>query len=246
MISTLPKPGEPKWLMEIDDPANCDFPQQELLQGSFYYPASWVDGKPVACFAGNFFSFVYTDCGMTKAALHEEIQQRGFKGYEPLGCRPVSWEELTPNGRSPAKFDPSSSKYSDWIKPPFCEWYIFERQDGFDETHGPKRFSLLFLCEDGVNAFQWLYVDNKLAPNTVAVIQPGRDFYRGSIHFDNPEGMLAQAVMGNQSGHPEYLLFGGIGKEEFYEDSCWPQYHRERIDFLACEDTYIGIWKYRA
>ena len=246
MISTLPKPDEPKWLMEIDDPANCDFPQQELLQHSFYYPASGFDGDPVAYLAGNFFSFVYADYGVTEKDLHDKIRQDGFEGYKPLGYRSVSWGELTPNGRSPAIFDPDgggSSKHRDRIKPSFCEWYIFERQGNFDENHGPKRFSLLFLCEDGINAYQWLYVDNGRAPEAIAIIQPGRVYGRNHTDFKNQNDLLGQTVMGNQNGHPEFLLFGGVGGRDKYEDPCWPRYS-EFIVFLG--NTSIGVWKYRA
>ena len=230
--------------MDIDNPADCEFPRQELLQHSFYYPASGHDGDPVAYLAGNFFSFVYADYGITKDDLHKKIQQNGFNGYKPIGYRSVSWEELSPNKQSPATSGlPSEclNKRSNWIKPPFCEWYIFERQSDHDEIHGPKRFSFLFLCEDGVDAFQWLYSDNGLAPLAVAIIQPGRGFDRNDNNFDNPDEIFGQAVMGNQSGHPEFLLFGGSGGKDPYRKPCWPQYS-DFIQFLG--NTSISIWKY--
>jgi len=38
-------------------------------------------------------------------------------------------------------------------KPPFCVWLIMERKQDVAESHGSLRFSLLYLCADGVAAY---------------------------------------------------------------------------------------------
>jgi hypothetical protein len=55
----------------------------------------------------------------------------------------------------------------------FAVWYIFDRDKDRDEDHGPQRFSLLYLCADGIAAYQELYWQNHAAPEVLAIIQPG-------------------------------------------------------------------------
>lgn len=126
------------------------------------------------------------------------------------------------------------------MRPPFCEWVILERNAGFHDDHGPGRFSLLFLCVDGVAAFQALYVGNQVAPGTVAIIQPGTEFGGNWTNFADPDGPLAECVLGNPAGRPHFLLRGGAAGRHLYTRPCWPQY-AERLKTLG--NTSIGVWR---
>ena len=244
MLEQLPEMNPPDWLTRIDDKTIKEqFPLKCVLQDSLYYPAAGFDGVPVAHLAGNFLSFVYVDYGVSREDLLEELCSRGFRGYQVMAQRKVSKDELTPNGWtpiSPVRDDGDPAKYKDWIKQPFCEWLIFQRSSGFTDEHGPCRFSLLYLCADGVAAFQALYLSNRLSPSGIAIIQPGHAFGGNWTDFTDANGPLARAVIGNPSGKPNVLLYGGAGGRDFYRDPCWLEY-AESLGFLGA--TSIGVWR---
>ena len=97
----------------------------------------------------------------------------------------------------------------DWFgneKKPYCSWSIFQLREDVPAIHGPPRFSLLYLCADGVAAFQALYYANSASPKAVAVIQPGTAFGGNWTDFENPSGIFADTVLGNPQGSPQILL----------------------------------------
>lgn len=237
----------PTWLVSLTSASfmNEPFPLRELLKDSLYYPSSGFDGRPIQHLAGNFLSFIYVDYGYSHGEFMIELN-KGFRGYDLLAERAVTEQELTPHGwhpMPPTYGDGNPSKYRDkgWIKEPFCSWSVFQLREGFSDNHGPSRFSLLYLCADGVAAFQALYVANSAAPKAVAVIQPGHGFGFNWTDFTDPNRIFARSVLGNPSGQPEFLLYGGYGD---YPDACWPDYGMRvcYFDRLLTGRSTIGIW----
>lgn len=91
-------------------------------------------------------------------------------------------------------------------------------------------------------AFQALYVANSAVPKAVAVIQPGHAFGRNWTDYTSPKQLLAKSVLGNPSGQPEILLYGGYGRREFYLEPCWPDY-RTQVRFVdKAGGGSIGVW----
>jgi len=132
----------------------------------------------------------------------------------------------------------------DWWneKKPYCSWSIFQLREDVPAIHGPPRFSLLYLCADGVAAFQALYYANSASPKAVAVIQPGTAFGGNWTDFDDPSGIFARTVFGNPKGSPQILLNGGRGNRDFFREPCWPSY-TELICFLdKSRGGSIGVW----
>ena len=125
-------------------------------------------------------------------------------------------------------------------KKPYCSWSIFQRGEDVPAIHGPPRFSLLYLCADGVAAFQALYYANSASPKAVAVIQPGTAFGGNWTDFENPSGIFADTVLGNPQGSPQILLNKGAGSS-FREQCCWPSF-TELICFLDISDRGIGVF----
>ena len=130
----------------------------------------------------------------------------------------------------------------DWWneKKPYCSWSIFQLRGDVPAIHGPPRFSLLYLCADGVAAFQALYYANSASPKAVAVIQPGTAFGGNWTDFENPSGIFADTVLGNPQGSPQILLNKSAGYS-FGEQCCWPSY-TELICFLDISDRGIGVF----
>ena len=249
MLDQLPEMTAPRWMTDLSSTTmkNKPFSIHELLRDSLYYPGSGFDGNPIKHLAGNILSFIYVDCGHSRAEFMEDLEKPGVLGYELIGQpRSITEQELTPHGWPP---DPPTLKYgdhshlADLIKEPFCEWVVFQRSADVPPGHGPYRFSLLYLCADGVAAFRALYVANNIAPKSVAVIQPGHGFGRNRTDFEDPEKIFARSVLNNRAGQPEILLYGGVGRPRrlFYREPCWPDY-KTNVCFLNRADGSIGVW----
>ena len=247
MIDELPIIEEPHWLRT--DPATLQdaaFPLDGILRDSLYYPSSGFDGDPVRHLAGNVLSFVYVDYGESREDLDDELMNRGFTGYDVIATRDVTKEELIPHGWSPSPPSPADghpSRYRDWIKEPFCSWIILERTREMPVHHGPRRFSLLYLCADGVAAFQALYVANGRFPAFVAIIQPGHGFGGNWTDFTDPEAIFARSVLQNPAGKPEFLLYGGYGEQGIYQPACWPSYPKLVCFLDKAGGGNIGVWR---
>ena len=228
----------PKWLAQASCASMRDqpFPQKEILRDSIYYPASHFanDGNPVKYLAGCVFSFVFvdrnTDDDISRESLERELNDRGFRGYECIGRRHVTRDELFPFQRTPTPRSAMMTQYLDecrrgrlpsiWSHTSFfCDWFVFERQAQYGRAHGPRRFSWLYICAEGVQTFLRLYVDNSLTPKAVAVIQSGWPEL-----FEDPDGLFARCVLDNPAGRPEILLLGGGGELDRYRESLWPGY----------------------
>ncbi len=249
MIPELPPLELPTWLRDLspENMARNPFPLRKLLKDSLYYPASGFDGDPVRWLAGNFLSFIYVDYGNSRAELLNELRERGFLGYRPVGMREVSERELTPKGwkrERPTYFeeDPGGNREG-MIQEAFCQWFVFERGDEFFDEHGPERFSLLYLCADGVAAFQALYLANGAVPKAVAVIQPGHAFGGNYTDFTDPEEIFARNVLGNPKGIPEYLIYGGFGRRNNYRHACWRGYESCARYLDKTGGGTIGVWQ---
>lgn len=214
-----------------------------LLDGSVYYPACGIDGRPVQYCAGHSHSFIYVDYGISKDELTAAL---GFKGYQLRTGRFVDHEELVgplPLSSDPMFYgdeDPQRYRYH-WVTP-FAYWGVFERLSGFGAEHGPELFSFLFLAADGVATYRHLYHRHGASPSIVAIIQPGEGFGHNWTNFYDPARPLARAVLGNPHGMPNYMLFGGIGGGPRYKEPSWPQYSR-LLRFWKTPDRHFGLWE---
>ena len=248
VITTIATDVPPDWLMSASDSKSNQeaIPLRKILVNSLYYPSSGFDGDPVKYLGGSFFSFVYVDYGYDENQFVRVVNTRGFKGYHLLFAKAVDISELSAGESwrfSPKRSDgdPLSQIYR--IKTPFCYWCVFERNIGIPTSHGPSRFSLLYLCSDGVAAFKALYTSNLIAPRAVAIIQPGHAFGGNWTDFTDPEQILARLVLEGNVKQPEFLLYGGKGKRGFYRTSCWPNF-RSNVCFLdKAGGGTIGIWR---
>jgi hypothetical protein len=246
MTKELPLSSAPEWLMVLDADAmkKDNLPLGELLDGSLYYPAAGFDGTPVQYCTGDIYSFVYVDYSRPKDLLLEELNsdQNGFKGYKMLSWRGVAMDELVPNGWHPEILpgpDENPRQHQSLIEEPYCIWAIMERSADFDEDHGPKRFSLLYLCADGAASYQALYNSNGFVPLILSIIRPGHAFGGNYTDFTNPQGILARSVKANKKGMPEFLLHEGVRTEGEQLKAIWPDYSFEVCSF---GNTGIYVW----
>ena len=243
MIPQLPSAPVPDWLAGLSQSSieSGKFILKRILENSMYYPASGLDGSPIKYLAGNVCNFVYADYGTVRDDYLKEIEERGFNGYDCIGMREVNEDELTAENSVFDLADLDSGYRSErqdrligprvsrdgWMlwrrspflagsAEPFCYWSVWQRRDELPLTHGPQRFSFLFLCAEGVAAFRALYRANEAAPFAVAIIQSGAGFGGGWTDLTKPDGHLAKSVLANPSGLPKILIYGGLGECNWY------------------------------
>ncbi|MEG3806262.1 hypothetical protein DBT53_000615 [Aerococcus mictus] len=221
---------------------------QHILERSVYYPACGYDGSPIELLGGFVHSFVYADYSVTNEGLRVHIVDRGFKGYRVAASRSLmpadlglrDWRPLAPDPSRPTvtPLDPGFGRH------PFASWYIFDRMDGYDENHGPERFSLVYLHAEGIAAYEALYIRNDCAPLVLAIIQPGHAFGQNAYDFTNPDGPLAKTVLTtNRMRVPAYLLSGGnaVGDPHPWWNNDYPRwvetYRKPRWNAILTEDS---------
>lgn len=177
MTTRLPRVKNPAWLTKLsaDSIENGPFPLDRILQGSLYYPASGLDGDPVRYLSRSVQSFVYADYGRERDEFMRALHGPEFLGYEVLAMGEIGEAEIAPHGWHRPPGAACDGEPSD-VKPPFFVWVVMQRPDDFPANYGPRRFSLLYLCIDGVAAFQTLYVERGISPKAIAIIQPGESF----------------------------------------------------------------------
>jgi len=213
MIEQIPYLDPPEWLMTltVETMKNDPFPLSEVLQGSLYYPGAGTDGKPVEWLAGNAYSFVYTDYMVDRTRFLNELnvndEHSGFTGYRILGQRDMTMQELIPNGWTPippGSRDENPNMWSEHFAQPFGIWAVLERLPEYTVEHGPERFSLLYLCGEGVASYQALYNSNRFKPKILFLIEHG--FGGNWTNFEDPEGIFARSVAANPAGMPDWLV----------------------------------------
>lgn len=246
----------PAWLAQIRLPEpdaleSCNFPIINVLQHSLYYPAAGIDGRPVQFLAGFIHSFIYVDYGKQDADVNEATQLAGFLGYRVAGRKRLQKDDLAPAGWTPTVpqqfreevYNFAQGHIQEWLKRPFADWYIFDRESGMDENHGPQRFSLIYICGDGIATYQALYWQNRTAPVVLTIIQPGFGFGGNYTEFCDPDRFLAWTVLhGNGAQIPEYLAYGGYGT--VYPRACWPDAYPEHVEWWQHVNGN-GVWRQR-
>jgi hypothetical protein len=109
---------------------------------------------------------------------------------------------------------------------PFMQWVVYERDACRDESHGLKRFSLLYIGGEGVATYQALYWSNRQRPKAMAIIQPGTGFGLNWTDFREQGNPLNWVVKNNPAGTPDLIYYGGYNRA--YDDFSWEEYEPER------------------
>lgn len=251
----------PEWLAKIDPNrlGEAEPPIDDILRQSLYYPACGIDGSAISRLGGLCHSFIYVDCAETKGNLEKALREGGFRGYSLIGRRSIDRSELNPNHnwrpRIPATWQ-GTHCYSEkrfildrgelagilsrWcdesLNPFFCDWMIFERDEGFTDNHGPERFSLMFLCAEGIAAYQALFVDRGIAPLALAIIRPGSWMGNNFDDYEQPNSLFAHVVLG-ANPKPDYLFCGGY----FEPEPFWPERYPHDMEGLG----FRMLWRRR-
>ena len=240
-MKAIEQTAVPEWLAEID--VNSPFPLKQVLEGSLYYPACGTDGDPVKHLGGFIHSFVYVDYSNPQEEIVGELENPGFTGYEPLFRKVLRESDLVPHGWTPmppSKQDGDPRLYIRSTAGPFALWSVFERRAELGDDHGPRRFSFLYICGEGVATYQALYGGNNASPRVLAIIQPGHAFGENYTNFTEPEGLMARSVRRFSAKQPPYMLYGGSNRG--YDPCCWPEY-TEQVKRWTIPNRQIILWR---
>lgn len=195
-------------------------PVKGLLSNSVYYPCCYDDGAPVKFFNERFAeygiqSYVYVDYGMKAEDL--ATRQDGFLHYHIFATRELKKSDLILHKWNPEKYRQylSAQEIADMqdifeihsINPSnaFGRWIVYERDADADAKVGPEKFSLLYIAADGAATYAALYLENKIAPKALAIIQPGGSFGGNYTSFFDPDGVFLR-IVNSGSAIPEYVL----------------------------------------
>lgn len=85
----------------------------------------------------------------------------------------------------------------------------------------------MYICAEGVSAYELIYNSRGIAPKCVAIIQPGEGFGGNWTDFHKVDAPLYQALKRNPSGLPEMIINGGVWERDWdhgYENLSWDEY----------------------
>ena len=226
-------------------------PLNDLLDNSLYYPSCEFDGAIVKHYSKKIQSFIYCDYATGEDVFMNHLHD--FRGYDLVGNRSLRQDELIPDGwqmQTPPHFNIEEYGKLDkkQLTKPFAHWAVYERSASFNESHGPKRFSLIYIGGEGVASYQALYWSNKKTAKVLAIIQPGTGFGLNWTDFRSKDGPLAWVVLNNKNGTPDTIIYGGMSgytgqNDRWYEDFTWEQYRMtETIMPYRTNTDKVTIW----
>lgn len=235
--------------LSVNQITNGEFSLRSLLKDSLFYPSCDIDGELIRYCNMHFdqlgiCSFVYADYAAGRERLIENIDT--FRGYHLLATRELGPADVgaDKNLQRPEGIGIDDyGRYQDHWQP-FGQWAVYERDGDYGPDHGPIRFSLLYLGAEGVAAYSGLYLNNRITPKGLAIIQPGHGFGLNWTDFTAPDGPLTRTITMGKS-MPEYIFFGGLSFHG-YNELPWPGYNQiDRVDhyYPTVFDSAMTVWQ---
>ena len=191
---------------------------------TLYYPGSGYDKQPVSLCtrAHAVHAFVYVDYLVEQEEIIDWVPN-AWEGYTREYKETVAEDTLWPGGfaQHVSSVDPlgKSNKFAS-AKPfkPFVSFVVLSRNNdaGYDETHGPERFAVLFIGRDGFATFEALYCQGDgTPPPFLGVIQ---DHGYGANWDKFGQGGILENIAQACNQRPRWLLVG--------EQTCpWEDYN---------------------
>ena len=211
----------PGWLQADPVPFNRDnFFKSRIL----YYPGSGDDGHPVSLCARSHavHAFVYVDFGVNRKKISCRVHNsnKGFRGYKVVYEEEVTEDTLRPGGWTqhvnPADLPDDLYRFAD-IKP-FAWFVVLQRDEEYDDAHGPERIAGLFIGGDGHATYDALYCQGDGTPEPFMIVAQDHGS-RGDCDTFGRNGILENIA--RQCGQlPQWLLVGENNTEpwEDYEE----------------------------
>lgn len=208
----------PNWLENFDGDKPLDV--NEVFYGSnriVFYPGSGIDGEPIklinkAHYAHTYF---YVDYNHRREDIRKIlIKNETFKGYKTIGLytcpvyiasRLVSdhsyYNMRTIFNSEDLIYESMNYPLQKGIFIPFLYIAIYERLPNYDETHGAKRFCLIYLCNDMFGAYYEFFSSRNMAPNILILKN-----YESNEFFMLGKGSNLEFLAKEKQTYPDYIL----------------------------------------
>lgn len=188
-----------------------------FLRECVFYPCSALHGLPVKLLSDRFPRFFYVDYFIKPEEFDKAIREEGFRGYElateteitPEAVFGMPWKDLKMKHRSTA-----SRIHFEWCDP-FVVLCRFKRAAGYDDSHGPAEFELMFSSCEALAAFKSAFFERNIAPKCLVHIRSGVGF---GGNFSAYPKELAKALRANNGGLPPFLLYDAMGSNPEFGD----------------------------
>ena len=217
------------------------FNLNEILVDSVFYPASGIDGSAIKFLSDKFNSFVHVDYSLSMDVIENAVRSNFTAvGYDLIGLKHLSKEELTPKGFRPNNFSLNKhekqrlemsfihERFNCINFNPFALWAVYELNPSkTGKIEGKvERFSLLHIGAEACATFEAIYLSNKINPAAIAIINPGEGYGENWTMFTDPEFRLHKNLILNRDKNsaemPQILLTNMVRGNE---NPCfWPKY----------------------
>jgi hypothetical protein len=167
----------------------------------------------------------------------------GFKGYEMVLGRDLQASDIMAPGWQPQIVPPAGgrpARYPFTSPPPFAHWSVWKKSDSNVEFDQPEAFSFLYINGEMSATYQGLYYQHNTKPLVLVIIQPGA-FGGEWERVEAEDSFFYHVLSSNPSGLPEYLLHGGFGGPQFYEQPPWSKYEGDRL--VQLPERYAGLYR---
>ena len=121
------------------------------------------------------YSFVYVDYGNAEDEIRRSLHndKHRFKGYDALFQRNLRLDDLAPSGWSPMYLRPEDgnpARFANFTQSRLHCGLFFNALPISGKNTVPKRFSLLYICGEGVETYQALFGGSRVSPKVLAII----------------------------------------------------------------------------
>ena len=220
----------------------------ELLQQSVFYPAAGIDGLPISILNYEYRSFIHVDYSESyetvRTAMEQDFQ---IAGYRLVGIERIPLELFNPNRgyqrrrpvvlneheRNRLNIDFIRRSFNGETISPFAIWAVYEYkpQRGRELENRVPRFSILHIGGEACATFEALYLENRVNPAGIAILNPAEGYGDNWTLFTHPEFRLFQMILRNAIRNgaemPKTLITNSdIERDRFFNEySCfWPLY----------------------
>ena len=157
-----------------------------------------------------------------------------FRGYKLVDCREVTEKELLPSGWvRHAKIDESKARGEDT---PYYLFTVFEREDNYDDSHGAKRFAVVFLYADGIATYDALFINKNRAPAVILI----QDHGFGCNYDRFGKGGLLEKLAKKYSVLPKYIM---CEKDNYWAGYEWAYTRNCEIGGMHSNKRFLFIKK---
>ena len=220
MVDCINTPPPPPWLSNLTpaEITNGPLPIDQICEASVYHPACGTDATVITALLGNAHSFVYCDIHDYRPQLNDWVASLlANDGWRLLARREFNIRDLLPEWALPTcRYNPDlhCDVFRGWgttihlrngrpcpplhARAAYVIWAVYEKSG----SH-PQRFSLLFVCNEGICTYKALYPDRARNPHILVL---PITFYGPWYIFYDSQHCFVPIVQSLPMAMPPYVL----------------------------------------